>query len=202
MKSQQARSNCGFTLVEVMVALTILSLIMLTTITSLRTLGNTQVAIDRLTERVDEMRTISSFLRDTLEATVVGATSGGLAFAGQASSRGTTFFELEPQAMTWKSTVQFGEGYGGSHFLRVAQENDTLVLRWQELTDSGVPEKWDKTPSRVMVHRLEEFELSYRREFDGDWLKKWDRRGLPALVMARMKVSGRYWPDLIMQVPR
>lgn len=192
----------GFTLVEVVVALAVMSLIMLATITGMRTLGNTQGAIDRQTERVDELRTISSFLRDTLESTVVGGTSGGLGFAGQANSSGTTFFEMEPKALIWKSTVQFGEGYGGSHFLRVAQEENALVLRWQELTDSGVPEKWEKAASRVMVHKLEEFDLEYRREFDSEWSGKWDRRGLPALVKARLKVAGRYWPDLIMQVPR
>ena len=47
----------GFTLVEVMVALTILSLVMLATVTGLRTLANTQVAIERMTSRVDEVRT-------------------------------------------------------------------------------------------------------------------------------------------------
>ena len=202
MKQSITTTGRGFTLVEVMVALTILSLIMLTTITSLRTLGNTQGSIDRLTERVDDMRTMSGFLRDTLESTVVGGTSGGLAFAGQAASVGTTYFEMEPKALIWKSTVQFGEGYGGSHFLRVAQEENNLVMRWQELTQSGVPGKWESAPSRVMVHKLEDFELAYRREFKEDWQVEWDGAGLPALVRARLKVAGRYWPDLIMQVPR
>ena len=49
------RVAAGFTLVEVVVALSILSLVMLTTITGLRTLANTQGALDRLTNRVDQV---------------------------------------------------------------------------------------------------------------------------------------------------
>ncbi|MEH6610856.1 MAG: prepilin-type N-terminal cleavage/methylation domain-containing protein [Halioglobus sp.] len=193
----------GFTLIEVMVAMAVLSLIMLATITGLRTLGNTQGAIDRMTERVDELRTISSFLRDTLEGTIVGASSSGLSLGGSSSSSSkATFFEISSTSLTWKSSILFGEGYGGTHFLRVAQEEDELVLRWQIPTATGKPEKWEDAPSRTMVHRLEEMEVAYRREFDGEWLQKWDRRGLPALVRTRFKVAGRYWPDLIFEVPR
>ena len=52
----QAIGGRGFTLVEVMVALTILSLVMMATVTGLRTLANTQTAIERATHRVDEIR--------------------------------------------------------------------------------------------------------------------------------------------------
>ena len=71
----------GFTLVEVVVALTILSLIMLATVTALRTLANTQGTLERVTARIDEVRTVSGFLRDLMEAAVVGegGSGGGLA---------------------------------------------------------------------------------------------------------------------------
>ena len=72
----------GFTLVEVMVALTILSLVMLVTVTGFRTLGNTQGAITRLTGRVDEIRSVSSYLRDLFESTVVGEDYGGFTAGG------------------------------------------------------------------------------------------------------------------------
>lgn len=70
--------NRGFTLVEVMVALSILSLLLLATISALRTFGNTQVSVEKLTNRVDEVRTVSGFLRDTLQSAVVGTRRSGL----------------------------------------------------------------------------------------------------------------------------
>ena len=50
--------NRGFTLIEVVVALSILSLLMLAVISALRTFGNTQVSLEKLTDRVDQMRTV------------------------------------------------------------------------------------------------------------------------------------------------
>ena len=196
-----ATADKGFTLVEVMVALTVLSLILLTTIISIRTLGNTQGAIDRLTQRVDEIRTISGFLRDTLETTIVGGTSGGLSLGGENSGSNTTYFEMTPTSIIWKSSVLFGEGYGGAHYLRVAREEDEMVLRWQPSSSRGQPGEWEDAPKRVMVHQLEDLGFAYRRSFDGEWLEAWDRRGLPESLRARVKVAGRYWPDLILEVP-
>ena len=82
----------GFTLVEVVVALAVLSLIMLATVTGLRTLGNTQVAVDRQVDRVSELRAVSSFLRDSFGAAVTGSGGGGLSLGGGMGQR--TVFEL------------------------------------------------------------------------------------------------------------
>ena len=68
-RNEAGHAARGFTLVEVVVALTILSLIMLATVTGLRTLANTQGTLERVTARIDEVRTVSGFLRDLMEAT-------------------------------------------------------------------------------------------------------------------------------------
>ena len=185
-----------------MVALTILSLVLLATVTGLRTLANTQTAIERQTERVDEMRTVSSFLRSTLESAVVGAGGGGggLSLGGGASE--SAYFEATAAALAWKSTILFGENYGGAYLLRVAREDERLVLRWQE---PGQPEElrdWRATDSRVLVDHLEAFKLSFRRGFVDPWVDAWTDKQAPALVRLQLKSSGRYWPDLIVQVPQ
>jgi general secretion pathway protein J len=193
-----AGKQYGFTLVEVMVALTVLSLVMLATTTGLRTLANTQVAIERMTARVDEVRSVSSFLRDTLQSTVAGNDTGGLSLGGSAGA-GSTFFQVYPNAVELKSIVLFGEGYGGSYLIRVAQESDQLVLRWLEPGRHPKPQDWEGAPSRVLVTDLDELKVAYRREFSGDWLNHWDREGMPELLRLQIKASGRYWPDLILR---
>jgi general secretion pathway protein J len=189
----------GFTLVEVMVALTILSLVMLATVTGLRTLANTQVAIERQTDRVDELRTVSSFLRDTMESALVGSESGGLGLGG--GGRGSGYFEMTDDALSWKTTIQFGESFGGSYLVRVAKENDMLVLRWQEETVGGATLEWDQAQQRVLVDDVQDFELSWRRSYQGDWLAQWEKGDIPGWVRLQVQASGRYWPELIMQVP-
>jgi len=189
----------GFTLVEVMVALTILSLVMLATVTGLRTLANTQVAIERQTDRVDELRTVSSFLRDTMESALVGAESGGLSMGG--SKRGSGYFEMTDDALAWKATIQFGENFGGSYLVRVAKEDDSLVLRWQEESGGGQSLEWEQAQQRVLVEDVQAFELSWRRTYQSEWLGQWEKGDVPGWVRLQVQASGRYWPELIMQVP-
>ena len=192
------REQCGFTLVEVIVALTILSMVMLATVTGLRTLANTQVAIERMTERVDELRSVSGFLRDAFESSVIGSNIGGLTVGG--GKVDATFFEASRESLAWKSTVLFGEESGGSFLMRVAREDDRLVLRWQESAQSKKSGGWENAASRTLVNELDEFKVYFRRDFASPWINEWDGRGIPALVRLQVRAAGRYWPDLIFRI--
>ncbi|NQY02335.1 MAG: prepilin-type N-terminal cleavage/methylation domain-containing protein [Halieaceae bacterium] len=200
---KRTQRDAGFTLIEVMVALTILSLVMVVTVTGLRTLGNTQSAITRLTDRVDEIRSVSSFLRDAFDATIVGDDLGGLTLGGNGSGSGTGFFRIEEDgSLEWRSSMLFGETYGGSFYLRLAQVDDTLILQWQE-PENSEPYRWEESPSRRVIDRVEEFSVAYRRELDGDWITEWDKSfATPYQIRLRIKSSDRYWPDMIMGMGR
>ncbi|TGD74105.1 prepilin-type N-terminal cleavage/methylation domain-containing protein [Mangrovimicrobium sediminis] len=199
---RSASSSSGFTLIEVVVSLAVLSLVMVAVVAGMRTLGNTQVALERVTGRVDEVRTVSSFLRDLMESAVIGSDTGGLSLGGASSE--TTFFNLDDGALEWKTHLLFGESYGGSYVVRVGREGDELMLRW--LPPDRVeenPDKWKDAPSRPLVDNLEEFAVALRPDYREDWTDKWpDSSIAPALVMVRLKADGRYWPDLVMQVQR
>jgi len=188
----------GFTLVEVMVALSILSLVLLATVTGLRTLANTQVAVERVTSRVDEVRTVSGFIRDTLESAILSPEKSRLSGGGVPGE--TTFFEVTRHSVAWKSNVLFGENFGGSYLVRVAKEGDQLVLRWQEPTARGLAGDWARADSRVLVKRLEEFDVAYKPDFFLPWSEDYARAPAPALVRMEIKSDGRYWPDLILRV--
>lgn len=196
---RRGTSQGGFTLVEVMVSLSILSLVLLATVTGLRTLGNTQVAIERKTDRVDEVRTVSGFLRDLMESAAVGSGTGGLSLGGGGQE---SYFKFGEGFLEWKSRILFGEAYGGSYYVRVAQEDDQLILRWQD--SKGVPraEDWEQAPSRQLVAELQSFDISLKQEFPDDWQESWDGDYPPALVRLQIKSADRYWPDLILKVQR
>ena len=191
----------AFTLIEMVVALSILSLIMLATITGLRTLASTQVAMERVTDRVDQVRTVSTFLRNTFESAILSSKGSRLS-AGGPPSGGKNYFKLTKQSVAWKSTVLFGETFGGSYLVRVAREDDTLVLRWQKPSVKGDADNWDDASERVLVTNVEDFVLSYRPEFTAEWTSELDRNVIPVLMRMQIKTSGRYWPDLILRVER
>lgn len=191
----------GFSLVEVVVALSILSLVLLATVTGLRTLANTQVSLERMTERVDEVRTVSSFLRDTIESAAIGSGgAGGLSLG--ATNRESAYFELTPDALVWKSTILIGESFGGSYLLRLAREDDLLVLRWQEPGVSGQPDDWREAQVRTLADELQEFEISWRKDYRDDWQRDWRRGDVAGWLRLQIRAAGRYWPELIMQVPQ
>lgn len=193
----------GFTLVEVLVALTILSLVLMGTVTAMRTLGNTQGALEKVSARVDEVRTVSEFLRDLMESAVVGASGGGgLSLGG--GGREATYFRIGEGYLEWKTNLLFGEAYGGTHVVRVAADGERLVLRWLEPTATGLEdEAWQEAPSRTLVDNLEEFAVSLRAEYGGEWVDSWEENAVaPALARLQVKSSGRFWPELIMRVQR
>ncbi len=190
----------GFTLIEVMVALTVLSFIVVATVAALRTFANTQTSLNRLTERIDEVRTVSSFLRDQFESTVRGFNSQGLTLGGETEE--SAYFAGDAVSMAWKANVKFGESYGGKHLLRVAMEGDDLVMQWQITPATTYDVSWEGVESRRLVANVEDFSLAYRVDYGDDWVGQLDRGVIPALVRLRIKTRERYWPDLIMAVPR
>jgi general secretion pathway protein J len=199
-------SSRGFTLVEVMVAIAVFSLIMLTTVAGFRTLGNTASTIDRMTSRSDELRSVSAFLRDALENAVVGAASGGndaLTFGGSGASAGpASYFRVVDNALEWRAKVLFGEAYGGSYFVRLARRDDDLVLQWQDPRGQTEPGSWDDAPQRQVLEGLEELEIWTRMDATSPWLQEEVNRETPSHVKLVVKAGGRYWPDLIMTVQR
>ena len=196
--------QAGFTLVEVMISLAVLSLVMLTTVSSLRTFANTQGSLERKINRVDEIRSVSSFLREALQANVPPAEeeSSGLSLGGSVSQ--TAFFRGSPRSVAWKAPMVFGEGYGGTLFVLLAREGNQLVLRWQEPPSDGQDSEpdWRDTPSRVVIDNVEEFSISYRQDFEEGWRQGIVIEEAPMMVRLNIKSSGRYWPDLIAGVNR
>lgn len=191
----------GFTLVEVVVSLAILSLILLATVSALRTFANTQKSLDRVSGRMDEVRSVSRFLRESLEAAVTGETgSGGLTLG--ASESQPAYFRASAESAEWKSAMSFGERYGGVFIVRVAREGDDLVLRWREPITLVRRTGWEEAPSKVLVSGVQHFEVAVRPEFGLDWEDEWVRQVPPAVVRFRIRARDRFWPELIVQVQR
>jgi len=190
----------GFTLVEVIVSLAVLSLILLATVTALRTFANTQQTMTRTISQIDEMRTVSSFLRDQLESSVLGSGSDGLSLGG--ATEVIPYFRGEAQAIEWKATVKFGESYGGKYLLRVALRGNELVLQWQDVPDRLIDVNWDRAQSRRLIDNLDSFKLAYRTGYGEPWQQDIEQDAIPTAVRMSIQARGRNWPDLVMVVPR
>jgi len=200
-KQHSQSSDRGFTLVEVMVALTILSLVMLATVSGFRTLATTQSTLDRTIDRIDEIRTVSNFLRQVFESAIVGQDLGGLTLGGTGGSS-KAFFDLNDSAVVMKSVVMMGEGFGGTQVVRVAREGSFIMLRWSQNEFKADDPRWQKYPSRELVSGVEEFALSTRPNSFTPWQPRWNQQGAPESLRVVLKAHGRFFPELIIPVQR
>ena len=209
IKPSTKRSSArGFTLVEVIVALAILSLVMLATVSGFRTLGNTATTIGRMTDRSDELRSVSSFLRGAFENSVTGegpgesASNASLSFGGNSGSSPVPvrYLKLAPAAVEWRSKVLFGEAYGGSYFLRLATREQRLELQWQDPDGKPEPEEWASAPSREVLEGVQQFEVWHRMSPTAPWQQAVQESELPSHIKLVIKANDKFWPDLIMRV--
>ncbi|MCR9186941.1 MAG: prepilin-type N-terminal cleavage/methylation domain-containing protein [Halieaceae bacterium] len=195
------RQQSGFTLVEVVVALSVLSLIMLATISALRTFANTQQSLDRMMGRVDEVRTVSSLLRDLVDSAALGADGGeGLTLGGGA--RDAAYFAGSDGVLMFKANILFGENFGGEYVLRFSREDSALVMRWQASNGDSRTIDWSQAASRILVRQVDLFEVAYRPAPRADWVPEWQNGGVPVALRLRLRAAERFWPELIMAVPR
>lgn len=207
MRPPLRRAAAGFTLVEIVIALSLISLLMLALVAALRTFGDSGARLEARSERADDMRLVSGFLRQIVgEASFkhMRALDNGAEVAD---------FHGEVQMLEWLAPMPARHGVGGLHWLRLGlrpegEEHD-LVLQLtpyvppQEAfrTDLAARPDWQSIPERILARRVGSFSLSYQRLGRTDWLPEWvDVEVLPGLVAIRIVADGVRWPDLIVAV--
>ncbi len=191
----------GFTLLEVLIALTLLSMIMVATTAALRGFGNTKTAVTEVTNRIDEIRVVSGFLRKSL---------GGAMPPQQNATTTPTFGqpELSPayfwgnsSELVWVAPLVAGADLGGAFFMQLSHRDDSLELRWHRYRASGMTFNWEQLVPRVLLEGVEEFAVAYRADYGGEWLGEWpESPGIPVAVRLTIKARNKYWPELVVRL--
>lgn len=126
------RKTKGFTLLEVLIALTLLSMMMAAVVAAMRTFGNTKVTLDAVTGRVDEIRLVSDFLRSSIEGALPVVRVGTSETAqGLKGGSGDTFFAGSSSRMIWVAPLVAGASLGGAHVMQLARVGDRLEISWR-----------------------------------------------------------------------
>lgn len=198
-----ADNEAGFTLVEMLVAVTLLGLISLTTYTALRFGTRTWDRSSTVIAQLDENRAVYSFL-DRLISEVYpmrdnsDPTHPQIKFTGSRAS--LRFLAPIPQAL--------GSG-GFMWFTLSAREQNgvgALYIEWRpEL--AGDLGREPEVGGRKLLSGLKAVEMAYfgsiRPQEPPKWSDEWDRMvSLPQLVRVHAEFAGkdrRAWPDLVVQ---
>lgn len=212
----------GFTLIEVLVVITLLSLVMLGMATAMRTMGDTETRVDTRLARIDKLRTIEHFLRQVLgrvsyqRASSLNNTAPGAAAPGGVSGDALRF-EASADSIAWIGIMPARPGMGGRYFFRLAAEpsgqGQDLVLRhapWSPEQAALFPD-WASAESEVIARDIASFSVEAQAERAGDaaaqatWSSDWQSGwpvsiALPDRLRLRIADAGGDWPQLIVPV--
>ena len=201
----------GFTLVEVLIALVLLSLLMLVLTSALRSMGQVEARVEQRIEAADDFRLATQLLGEVL---------------GQASARRhlvqaaggpaqAPFFEAGPEALAWIGVMPARFGLGGRHYLRLALEpgegGARLVLRYAPWTGAPTVAAWAQAEARVLAGPVEALQLRYQNPLSGRWDTGWPPAELsasaprvdvvlPSAVEIQIQGPEPAWPPLILAV--
>lgn len=188
----------GFTLVEVLVALTLFSLIMVALVGGLRTLGSSADAAEQRIHALDDMRAIQRYFRRAFDlqypALIDREGEAPIAFRGESDELG------------WVGALPARHAPAGLFWQRIYLEQPRrdaagrLVLCYASFPDERAPSLPRDCEQHVLQSDVQALELRYQSDPAAEWINRWDEpRALPYAVRVRLRVDGRWWPDQILR---
>lgn len=209
MKSgmKPAATGNGFTLVEVLIGLTLFGLILLMLYSNLYTSTRTWETSDRQSEKNDDIRLVLSFLRRQINQTVP------ILYMDEGKNR--SLFTGGRDAMEFVSRLPAHRGGGGLHLVKlfVAAAGDGGVLLFKYLPLNADLEAIDDETNKMvksveLLKGIKDIQLAYygRAKDDNDpaWHDEWNNPDqLPLLIRLQIDADDpdEFWPELLISVP-
>lgn len=145
-----SRPAPGFTLLEMLVVMVLLSIVMTGLIAGLRSMAQTETRIDQRLTRLEELRIARSFLLSAL-----AQVSADKIDVPNMPGKRMVPFEATSDTLSWVGNLPARGQVGGRHFFRLAMESvesrQELVLRFlPSRADLNFPD-WSQADSRVLL---------------------------------------------------
>lgn len=189
-------SRRGFTLVELLIVLVLLSLVTLALASAMRTAAQTEERVDARLERMDDLRIASDFLR-----AVLGRVSAQKRVGILESGSSQYYFMGTASEVRWVGVMPARYGAGGRHHFRLyLAGNQTLALQYLPWIDSASQPNWSMASSTSLAAGVTGLSLQYEDALDEpvQWGAPWtvpDR--MPAHIAVTVQTENGTWPELI-----
>lgn len=189
----------GFTLVEMLIALALLSLLMLVLTGAMRAMSQTSEGVERRVAAADDYRVATGLLESVLGSVSVRR----MPRLDTSDPARALFFEAGPNALAWIGVMPARYGVGGRHYLRLALEGSQLVLRYAPWNGASAFSDWASASAQVLAEPVTGLHLRYQEPDSLQWLPAWPPAGLrPNVVLPlaiEVSIDGLVpsWPPLV-----
>lgn len=185
----------GFTLVELLVVLVLLSLIVLAMASALRTASQTEERVDARLQQMDDLRIANNFLRS-----VLGRVSAEKTTLSVPQGRSPYYFTGTASTLAWVGVMPARHGAGGlTHFRLSLSDEGALVLRYLPWSGAGSPPDWSAAGSSILLTGVTAFDLHYEDAASEPpaWTPEWSAVDhLPSRVSLAVQTRTGAWPEL------
>jgi len=197
--------QAGFTLLELLVALTLLGLVMAAVFGELRFAARAWDATDAKQDRNSELLSVHSFVRQRLQQVYVRQRN-----RRRDDETSPLVFDGDSRSMTFLGTMPEQISAGGFYRISLSSENgddgSNLFVSWRPFDgDDTEPVADSADNSRVLLRGVAEIRFSYFGQANDSvapqWWNSWPSRDTaPALIRIDVSFAGgdpRRWPELV-----
>jgi len=206
----------GFTLVELLVAMSLLSLVMLGFNSALRSMAQTETRVDARLQRNEQMRLLRQFLQPLMQR--VDATKYSTPGTANAPGGKALLFRADSQAIQWVGVMPARPGLGGRGYFQLTLEPDPadstrqLVVRYLRWQPPGVALSWATAETHVLVRGLSGWSVETEGlpptaspDKAATWPRGWQARwpsdqDLPQRLRLTLEDSQGLWPPVLLPV--
>lgn len=181
----------GFTLVEMLIALAVLSMISLASVTALRTFAQSQMVVENKIEEVEQMRMTLGFIRRSLLKAVPLMHPKGF----------HTYFEGKSDQLIWVAPMS-QIGAKGLHVMRMYTDSDgRLLLQMFPYSNEWKEPHWEDIEAFTIIDSDIVIEFAFRANWQTEWQDSWDLSiESPTTVRVNVSYLDRYWPELVVHM--
>ncbi len=205
-----ARLTRGFTLVEILVAMSLLAVVMAATLSAMRTMAQTEVRVDERLQRLDRMRVVNGFLRSTL-----GRVDSNLHANAQTPGERHLHFLADAKSVSWVGIMPARYGAGGRYFFHLSMQESgseaSLVLRYTPWAAQPEFPDWGSSEVQTLVRNVVNFQVEAEglpldlQTIPTTWPMGWnlgwaEKAALPQRVRLSWADQTGAWPPLVVAV--
>lgn len=194
----------GFTLLELLIAISLLSLLMLGLGSTLMTVAQTQTKADARLQLLDQQRVTVRFLRTIFAQTSATPNREGVMVEG----RRANYFLGDGQVVQWLGVMpaRFGAG-GRTHFKlglepSAAHGGHDLVLRYLPWSSEQTQLDWGQATGQILETKVQALQLFYQDGAQGAhvWHSNWQSAELPSAIDMQVSTDTGRWHRTTMAI--